>query len=493
MTDVAGRAAGLLADLTPEWLMESEQRVCGAAIQSTEAAEKLGDIVRPGQMRFPAHQIVFGVACLLAEGGEPVDPTTVLAELTRRGEVGRMGGGPYLHTCMAWSVSEADHHARKVAADARRRELAETAVRIVQLAEQPGFDHDRDYDRAHDWMQQVTLPPGLGGNARTLPEITWDVLEVLDQGAMMGLPTGLVDLTELICGLSAGELAIIAARPGIGKSVLLATIARHIAKAMPGLGVLFMSLEMAAEQIVMRMLSGEARVPLHEMRSGHRVGEEYWGKLNKAGTAFADMPNLVIDYAPGCSQSHIRARMRGMQRTTPCGLLIVDYIQLMGDPPGARSRQEAVSGNARGLKDLSGEFGIPVVAAAQLNRNPESRADKKPQLADLRETGELEQAPDVVILLHREDAYDPESKRAGEIDLIVAKHRNGPTGIVTAAFQGHYGQIKDMAKGFDRPAGVPETDSRGQPVDDVPVRPASAWRDERPADEDAPYYVQNSG
>jgi replicative DNA helicase len=211
-----------------------------------------------------------------------------------------------------------------------------------------------------------------------------------------------------------------------------------------GLTTVLFSLEMSRNEITMRLLSAEARVPLHAMRTG-QLGEDDWTRLARRMSEVVDAP-LFIDDSPNMSMMEIRSKCRRLKQRNELKLVIIDYLQLMSSPRRVENRQQEVSELSRSLKLLAKELNVPVVALAQLNRGPELRTDKRPLLADLRESGSIEQDSDLVILLHREDHYEPESPRAGEADLIVAKHRNGPTATVTVAFQGHYSRFTDMAR-----------------------------------------------
>jgi replicative DNA helicase len=210
-----------------------------------------------------------------------------------------------------------------------------------------------------------------------------------------------------------------------------------------GLTAVLFSLEMSRNEITMRLLSAEARVPLHSMRTG-QMGDEDWTRLARRMSEVVNAP-LFIDDSPNMSMMEIRAKCRRLRQRNDLRLVIIDYLQLMTSPKRVENRQQEVSDMSRSLKLLAKELNVPVIAVAQLNRGPEQRTDKRPLLADLRESGSIEQDSDVVILLHREDAYERESPRAGEADFIVAKHRNGPTATVTVAFQGHYSRFVDMA------------------------------------------------
>jgi replicative DNA helicase len=210
-----------------------------------------------------------------------------------------------------------------------------------------------------------------------------------------------------------------------------------------GMTTVLFSLEMGRNEITMRLLSAEARVPLSTMRTG-QMNDDDWARLARRMSEVADAP-LFIDDSPNMSLMEIRAKCRRLKQRNDLKFVIIDYLQLMSSPKRVENRQQEVSEMSRSLKLLAKELDVPVVALSQLNRGPEQRTDKKPLLSDLRESGSIEQDSDVVILLHREDAYERESPRAGEADLIVAKHRNGPTATVTVAFQGHYSRFVDMA------------------------------------------------
>ncbi|NTW42828.1 MAG: replicative DNA helicase, partial [Cellulomonadaceae bacterium] len=258
---------------------------------------------------------------------------------------------------------------------------------------------------------------------------------------MIGIPTGFADLDRLTNGLHPGQMIVIAARPAIGKSTLGIDIARSASIKHNRTSVVF-SLEMSRTEITMRLLSAEARIHLQKMRSG-QMGEDDWQKLAATMGKISEAP-LFIDDSPNMSLMEIRAKCRRLKQKHNLELVIIDYLQLMSSGKRVESRQQEVSEFSRALKLLAKELEVPVIAISQLNRGPEQRTDKRPMMSDLRESGSIEQDADMVILLHREDAYEKESPRAGEADLIVAKHRNGPTDTITVAFQGHYSRFVDM-------------------------------------------------
>jgi replicative DNA helicase len=261
-------------------------------------------------------------------------------------------------------------------------------------------------------------------------------------GKMVGVPTGFAEMDDLTNGFHGGQLIIVAARPALGKSTLALDFARaaSIGNDQPSI---FFSLEMGRSEIAMRLLAAEASVPLQSMRKG-TVDQRDWNKLAAVRGRINDAP-LYIDDSPNMTLVEIRAKCRRLKQRVGLKLVVIDYLQLMTSGKRVESRQQEVSEFSRALKLLAKELQVPVIALSQLNRGPEQRADKMPAISDLRESGSLEQDADMVILLHRESAYEKDNPRAGEADLIVAKHRNGPTRTVTVAFHGHYSRFADLA------------------------------------------------
>ncbi len=263
-------------------------------------------------------------------------------------------------------------------------------------------------------------------------------------GQMTGVPTGFADLDALTNGLHPGQLIIVAARPALGKSTLALDFARaaSIKYDMPSI---FFSLEMGRSEIAMRLLSAEASVPLQSMRKG-TVDARDWTTIAQTRGRINDAP-LYIDDSPNMTLVEIRAKCRRLKQKVGLKLVVIDYLQLMTSGKKVESRQQEVSEFSRALKLMAKELQVPVIALSQLNRGPEQRADKMPAISDLRESGSLEQDADMVILLHRESAYEKDNPRAGEADFIVAKHRNGPTGTITVGFHGHFSRFADMPAG----------------------------------------------
>lgn len=436
---------------TPPQDVAAEMSVLGGMMLSKDAIADVVEQIRGTDFYRPAHELVYDAIMDLYGRGEPADAITVAATLTRKGEIGRVGGQAYLHTLISSvpTAANAGYYARIVRERAVLRRLVEAGTRIVQLGySAEGGDVDALVNTAQAEVYAVTdqrqtedyVPLG------STIEATIDEIEASSHrgDGMIGVPTGFTDLDALTNGLHGGQMIVIAARPAIGKSTIGLDILRSasIKNNMPA--VVF-SLEMGKTEITMRLLSAEAKVPLQHMRKG-TMREEDWTRLAKTMGAVSEAP-LFIDDSPNMTLMEIRAKCRRLKQQHGLKLVVIDYLQLMTSGKKVESRQQEVSEFSRALKLLAKELEVPVIAISQLNRGPEQRTDKKPAMSDLRESGAIEQDADMIILLHREDAYEKESPRAGEADLIVAKHRNGPTDTIVVAFQGHYSRFVDMAAG----------------------------------------------
>ncbi|HEY2675190.1 MAG TPA: replicative DNA helicase [Rugosimonospora sp.] len=439
-------------DRSPPQDVAAEQCALGGMMLSKDAIADVIEILKPGDFYRPAHATIFDAILDLYGRGEPADAITVAAALADAGDLGRVGGAPYLHTLIASvpTAANAAYYARIVSERAVLRRLIEAGTRIVQLGYGSATGGGRDVDDLVDLAQQAVYDVTerrVSEDFAILSDLLQPTLDEIEavgaQGGMMtGVPTGFTDLDRLLNGLHAGQLIIVAGRPGLGKSTAAMDFARTASVRHNYASAIF-SLEMSKVEIVMRLLSAEARVPLHVLRSG-QLSDDDWTKLARRMGEISEAP-LFVDDTPSMNLMEIRAKARRLKQRHDLKLVIVDYLQLMTSPKRTESRQQEVAELSRGLKLLAKEVECPVVAVSQLNRGPEQRTDKRPQLSDLRESGSIEQDADVVILLHRDDYYDKESPRAGEADFIVAKHRNGPTDTITVAAQLHLSRFVDMA------------------------------------------------
>jgi replicative DNA helicase len=430
----------------------AEQCVLGGMLLSKDAIADVVEILKSHDFYRPVHATIFDAILDLYGRGEPADPITVSATLADSGDLGRIGGAPYLHTLIASvpTAANAAYYARIVGERAVLRRLVEAGTRIVQLGYGAASGGGRDVDDIVDLAQQAVYDiteRRVNEDFVVLADMLQPTLDEIEAvgaqgGVMTGVPTGFTDLDRLLNGLHAGQLVIVAGRPGLGKSTASMDFARNAAIRHNCASAIF-SLEMSKVEIVMRLLSAEARVPLHVLRSG-QLSDDDWTKLARRMGEISEAP-LFVDDTPNMTLMEIRAKARRLKQRNDLKLIVVDYLQLMTSPKRVESRQQEVAELSRGLKLLAKEVECPVIAVSQLNRGPEQRTDKRPQLSDLRESGSIEQDADVVILLHRDDYYDKESPRAGEADFIVAKHRNGPTDTVTVAAQLHLSRFVDMA------------------------------------------------
>ena len=443
--DIDSRARAV--DRTPPQDLAAEQSVLGAMLMSKDAIADVVETLKGADFYRPAHEFIYDAVLDLYGRGEPADAITVAAELAKRGEIGKIGGHPYLHDLLA-SVSiaaNASYYATIVHEKAILRRLVEASVKIAQK----GYNGEGDVADLVDAAQAEVYAVTDGKTSEdyqplsALMETTLDEIEALGSrsGDMAGVPTGFAELDDLTGGLHGGQMVILAARPAVGKSTLGLDFARACS-IKHGLTSAIFSLEMSKTEITMRLLSAEAQIPLNHIRKGTMTDED-WTRLAKKMGEVSEAP-LFVDDSPNLTMMEIRAKARRLKQRHDLKLIVIDYMQLMTSGKKVESRQLEVSEFSRQLKLLAKELEVPVVALSQLNRGPEQRTDKKPMLSDLRESGSLEQDADMVILLHREDMYERESPRAGEADLILAKHRNGPIGNVTVAFQGHYSRFTDM-------------------------------------------------
>jgi replicative DNA helicase len=438
-------------DRVPPHDIDAEQCVLGGVLLSKDAIADLVEIkVKPGHFYRPTHATIYHVALDMYAAGEPVDPITLAAELQKRGELARIGGAPYLHLLVQAvpTAANASYYGEIVKERATLRGLVEAGTRITQM----GYTAEGEVTDAVEAAQSEIYALAEQGtdDSLALAEVGMDLTvgRVEARGkkgaGLTGVSTGFIDLDSLTEGFQKGQFIVVAARPAIGKSTLAMDFAR--AAAIKGQQTCaFFSLEMGREELQLRLLSAEGGVALHHLRSGNMTDDD-WTRTAKAMTRVNAAP-LFLDDSPNLSALEIRTKARKLAQRHDLKLIVIDYLQLMesGASRRAETRQQEVSDMSRKLKLLAKELEVPVIALSQLNRGPEQRTDKKPMLSDLRESGSIEQDADVVILLDRPDAYEKESQRAGETDLIVAKHRNGPTATITVASQLHYSRFADMA------------------------------------------------
>ncbi|CAN5700165.1 replicative DNA helicase [soil metagenome] len=435
----------------PPHNLSAEESLLGAMLLSRDAIANAAEIVTADDFYKPAHGHLFEAISTLTAAGEPVDPVTVADELSRAGLLDAVGGAATLVRIQAGTpaTSNAAHYARIVEEHALLRRLIGVAGEIAEI----GYDLPDDVAKAVDLAESKVYEVAQHRTADTMSPLkdmlsdTLDRLEALvDRGeAITGVPTGFTDLDGILSGLQPSSLVVVGARPAMGKTALGLGMAANAAMEAHR-PVLVFSLEMSRLELSQRLLCSEARVDSTKLRNG-RLEPADWTKIVNGIGRLGEAP-IWIDDNPNVTVMEIRAKARRLRsRVGDLGMVVVDYVQLMTGRDRAENRQVEVSEISRGLKILAREIEAPVVALAQLNRGLEQRADKRPMLSDLRESGALEQDADVVMFIYRDQVYNPESPDVGTAELIVAKHRNGPTGVVRLAFLEHYTRFANMAKG----------------------------------------------
>lgn len=422
--------------------IDAEQAVLGAMLVSKTAIDRVVEVLDARDFYRPSHETIHDAIVALHAKRKPVDMVTVAAELQRRGELNRVGGAAYLHTCSAMVPAPASvaYYAEIVHDKAILRRLVDVGHGIQARAEADDAEVDTvvaDCRKSFDDALASNITKDAGMDAATLLEQT---LESLERVQTPGLPTGWRDLDDFV-SIRPGQLIVVGARPSTGKSVIAANLAAHACAG--GVGVHFASLEMTRDELMKRILSARASVDLARMMD-HTLNEGDWERVAAIANEVMSWP-LWVDETESQSLAMLRNRVRTTAQRKPLGLVIVDYLQLMAPRDRRVPREQQVGELSEGLKSLAKEMSVPVVALAQLNRASEQRHDKRPTMADLRESGRIEADADQVWLLHREDLVDPEST-TGELELMVAKQRNGQAGrMVRLQFQGHYSRAVNAA------------------------------------------------
>jgi replicative DNA helicase len=436
----------------PPHNLEAEESVLGSVMLSKIATSEVLEDLQPEDFYREAHATIFEVVRDLFSQGEPVDAITVSDELQRRGSLEAVGGKPFIHTLVAAvpTAANATFYARIVTEHATLRRLIEAATTISQHAYDVPENVEDAVNRAEQLMFSVAARrihqdfQPLGGLLREAME-HMELLAARDED-VTGCPTGFTDLDRLMSGMQPGNLILVAARPAMGKSTFAMNVAQHVSQHEHKPVVVF-SLEMSSMEIVQRLICAEARVDTNKVRSG-RMGEAEWRRVITA-TGRLDTAPLYIDDTPSITMGEIRAKCRRLKAKGGLELVVVDYIQLMTSPRRTENRVQEVAEISRSLKILAKELSVPVVAVSQLSRQPEQTGGSKPRrprLADLRESGSLEQDADVVMFVYREDYYDKETERKGEAEIIVEKHRNGATDTIRLAFLGQYTKFENLAR-----------------------------------------------
>lgn len=425
-------------DRIPPHNDEAERSVLGAILLEPEALITASEIILPTDFYKIGHQKIFDAMLALSDRGEPVDVVTVTEQLSATQELENVGGMSYLAE-LATAVPTSAHveqYAKIIEEKSTLRRLIRTAADIIE----DGYTREDEVEevvaQAEARMMEVSNRKN-SGDFRSIDDVlveTFANIEVLHQhqGEVTGIPTGFDDLDKITAGFQRNDLIIVAARPSVGKTAFALNIAQNVGTKTDE-NVAIFSLEMGADQLVMRMLCAEGNINAQSLRTGDLTDED-WDKLVMA-TGTLSNAGIYIDDSPGLRVNEIRSKCRRLKQEHGLGMIIIDYLQLIsGSGRSGENRQQEVSEISRSLKGLARELEVPVIALSQLSRGVEQRQDKRPMMSDLRESGSIEQDADIVSFLYRDDYYDKESESSNMIEIIIAKQRNGPTGTVTLAF-----------------------------------------------------------
>jgi len=432
----------------PPQNLEAEQALLGSMLLDEEAIGIAIEIIQVEHFYKQAHREIFSAIVSLYDSNQAVDLVTLTEKLQKLGKLETIGGSTYL-TDLVDSVPTAAnvrHYATIVKEKYILRSLINVSTQIITQSYQSKISVDDILDKAEQSIFKITSGK-VESESIAMKDIIQDSIETIDnlyqhKENITGVPTGFKDLDVLTAGLQASDLIIIAGRPSMGKSALSSCIAEY-ASINEKLPVVIFSLEMSKEQLVQRMLCSHARVDIHKVRTGF-LSQSDWPKLTNAAGKLSEV-DIYIDDAPGITILELRAKARRIKSRYDIRLLILDYLQLMQGSSGSENRQQEISEISHSLKTLARELNIPIIAISQLSRAVEARTNHRPQLSDLRESGSIEQDADVVILLLREEYYNPTEENKGITELIVAKQRNGPVGNVNLAFLKEYARFENLA------------------------------------------------
>jgi replicative DNA helicase len=429
----------------PPQSLELEKSLLGALLQEKNGMDRVAERLSPSNFYATGHALIYGAMIDLFEKNEPLDFHTVLNELKMSGGLEKAGGAEYLKELLEGVVSAAD--LERFASDLKdkhiARELIATATGLVENCYQESEDVDTMLDQAETKIFNISqdrLKQDVIQVKELLPKTFEEIAKYSKEG-VFGVPTDYRELDEMLSGFQKSDLIIIAARPSMRKSALALPISANMA-IKNRIPVGFFSLEMSSQQLIQRILCSEARINMHSLRSGKLPHRDY-PRLSLAAGPLAEAP-LFIDDTPALSILELRAKARRLKAKHKIGAIFVDYLQLMR---GLRtdSRELEISSISQSLKALAKELDIPVIALSQLNRKVEDRPDARPHLADLRESGAIEQDSDVVMFIYREEVYKPETAEPGKVDIIIGKQRNGPVGTINMRFIREYARFENYA------------------------------------------------
>ena len=443
----------LYADRLPPQNIEAEQAVLGAIFLEPSSLTVASEILIPEDFYRASHQKIFNAMLKLSDEGKVVDLVTVTEDLAAAKLIEDTGGVSYLSE-LAGSVPTAaniEYYARIVEEKSLLRRLIRTATEIAS----DGYSREDEVEALLSEAEKNILAVAQRKNAGSFHNIkdvlvrTYDNIEEMHNrvGDITGISTGFAELDRMTAGFQRNDLIIVGARPSVGKTAFALNIAANVATKTSE-NVAIFSLEMGAEQLVMRMLCSEGNIDAQRLRTGSLTDDD-WGKLTMAMGSLSNS-GIFIDDTPGVRISDIRSKCRRLQQEHGLGMILIDYLQLiLGSGRSGENRQQEVSEISRSLKQLARELKVPVIALSQLSRGVEQRQDKRPMMSDIRESGSIEQDADIVAFLYRDDYYDKESENKNIIEIIIAKQRNGPTGTVALAFVKEYNKFVNLETRYD--------------------------------------------
>ncbi len=447
----AGAANDILKRVPPQNI-EAEQSVLGAILLDNDAINQAIEILTAEDFYRESHREIFRAMVALSERNQPVDAITLTDALRTGGVLEAVGGAGYIAELAACvpTAANAGHYARIVREKALLRSLASISTEIASGAYDSPPNVDEYLDDSEHKIFEIS-ERRIRQSFHSMPELTRESIRLLERlyerkELVTGVPTGFIDLDRLTAGLQPSDLVVIAARPSMGKTALALNIAAHAAtECEPRVGVALFSLEMAKEQLVLRMLCAEGRVDSSRARAGY-LGERDFPKLAQAAARLSEAP-IFIDDSSDTSPIVLKAKCRRLmrERNANLGLIIVDYLQLMRSARPGESREKEIAEISRSLKALAKELKVPVVALSQLNRQVETRPDRRPLLADLRESGAIEQDADLIAFIYRDEMYHRDSKEPGVAEVIIAKQRNGPTGTAKLTYITQFTRFENYA------------------------------------------------
>lgn len=429
----------------------AEQAVLGSMLVDTEAVISAVEILKAEDFYREDNREIYAAMLEIYSAGKHIDMITLMEQLRLRGSLERIGGNQYIAMLIdnVPTTSNIENYVKIVEEKSVLRQLIKTANEILKM----GYSQTEEVDTIIEQTEKKVFDVLQNRNSKgyaSMKEIlvtAFDMIETMYQNKnkVSGIESGFIDLDNKISGLNPSDLIIVAARPAMGKSAFVLNIANFVAMHMKT-PVMIFSLEMSKEQMVTRILSSESEIDSMKLRNANFESDD-WLKLGETSGKLSDVP-LYIDDTPGLSASELRAKCRKAKLEKNIGLVIIDYLQLMESKSrGNTSRQQEISDISRSLKILAKELKVPVIALSQLSRATESRTDHRPMLSDLRESGAIEQDADIVMFLHREDYYDPETEKKNIAEVIIAKNRNGETGTVELAWLGQYTKFANLYRG----------------------------------------------